>query len=217
MRVYHFVCKRFGLENLDQRRLKVARIAELNDPFEWMARAKDKLERAALREMKELQNVKSGLLCFSKTWDSPVQWSHYADRHRGLCLAFEIPDALLTEVNYRKSPLRFERRRFLADGSFAQEFSNLLVSTKYHDWQYESEVRVFVKLDPNAMIDGLYFIDFSNDLRLVEVIVGAESSMSRQTVLAALGDASGEVKVRKARLAFNSFRIVEQRNRLAWA
>ena len=216
MRVYHFVCQRFGLESLEQRRLKIARIAELNDPFEWMARAENERERTALREMKEEQNKKSGLLCFSKSWESPVLWSHYADRHRGVCLAFEVPDALIKEVDYRKSPLRFERHRFLADSRFAQEFSDQLVSTKYQDWQYEREIRLFVKLDPKAEIDGRYFCDFSNDLRLAEVIVGVESLMNRQAILTALGEISVDVKIRKARLAFKSFRIIEQRNSPVW-
>ena len=37
MRLYHFIKKEHGLENVQERRLKIARIAELNDPFEFAA------------------------------------------------------------------------------------------------------------------------------------------------------------------------------------
>lgn len=100
MRVYHFINEKFGLENIKRRRLKIARIDELNDPFEFIARADNERERAALRATREEQTKKTGLLCFSRSWQNPVQWSHYADRHRGFCLGFDVPDALIKEVTY---------------------------------------------------------------------------------------------------------------------
>ena len=27
----------------------------------------------------------AGMLCFSKGWHNPVQWSHYTDKHKGIC------------------------------------------------------------------------------------------------------------------------------------
>ena len=124
MRVYHFIDEQFGLENIKRRRLKIARIGELNDPFEFIARAEDKLERAALRSTKEAQTKSTGLLCFSKSWKNPVQWSHYADRHRGFCLGFDVPDTLIKKVTYGKTPLRFDRERFRTEVGFAQNFLN---------------------------------------------------------------------------------------------
>ena len=31
-----------------------------------------------------------GLVWFSANWNNPVQWSHYADHHRDLCLGFKV-------------------------------------------------------------------------------------------------------------------------------
>lgn len=217
MRVYHFINEKFGLENIKRRRLKIARIDELNDPFEFIARADNERERAALRATREEQTKKTGLLCFSRSWQNPVQWSHYADRHRGFCLGFDVPDALIKEVTYRKTPLQFDRKRFRTDGDFAQEFAELLVSTKFEDWRYEEEMRLFIKLDPRTENKGKYFYDFSDELKLSEVIAGAGSTVTRQRISTALGNLVGQVTARKARLAFRSYGIVEQRNPQLWA
>jgi hypothetical protein len=37
MKVYHFRSAEFGIKSLRERRLKIARIMELNDPFEFLA------------------------------------------------------------------------------------------------------------------------------------------------------------------------------------
>ena len=101
MRVYHFINTQYGLQVLLERRLKIARVHELNDPFEFMGIdvSEDTL-REAMESVKDQYNETWGILCFSNRWDSPVQWAHYADGHRGLCLGFDIPDEHLTKVTY---------------------------------------------------------------------------------------------------------------------
>lgn len=101
MRVYHFINTQYGLQVLLERRLKIARAHELNDPFEFMGMElpEDTL-REAMESLKDHYDRTLGILCFSRRWDNPVQWAHYADGHKGLCLGFDIPDEALTEVNY---------------------------------------------------------------------------------------------------------------------
>jgi len=52
---------------------------------------------------------------------------------------------------------------------------------------------------------------------LRQVIVGAESSISRQQLSEALGDKLQNVEQIKARLAFKTFSVVRQRKRTLWA
>lgn len=63
---------------------------------------------------------------------------------------------------------------------------------------------------------GLYFAAFSDGLRLVRVIVGAMSNVSRAAVSAALGSLQDSGRVFKARLAFRSFKVVRNRDESLW-
>jgi hypothetical protein len=53
------------------------------------------------------------LLCFSADWSHPLIWAHYSDKHRGLCLGFEIPSevakAKTRSVTYIPAALTFPR------------------------------------------------------------------------------------------------------------
>jgi hypothetical protein len=217
VRVYHFVNEQFGLEDIRRRRLKIARINELNDPFEWLpVEASNLTFRQTFQAIKDQQANSIGMLCFSKTWRNPVQWSHYADRHRGICMGFDIPDGLLKEVSYLPSRLQFDLPRMQSDPAFAEDFMDQVISSKFRHWRYEQEMRSFVKLDPATALNDLYFIDFSADISLMEVIVGSTSPITRSQLSDALGNLAGDVQCRKARLAFKSFRVVEQRKVSLW-
>lgn len=217
MRVYHFVDSKFGLEDVAKRRLKIARIDELNDPFELLAAScTTGHDRAAWRGLKADCAKQFGLLCFSKGWRNPVQWSHYGDRHTGLCLGFDVQDHNVKAVKYVSNRLPFDRDLVLNNQQAGEAYLEDILSTKFSHWRYEREVRMFVRLDHSSRQDGLFFYNFSNELSLTEVIVGSLSSVSRDQVREALGSLSLKVLSRKARLAFRSFQVVEQRGQGGW-
>ena len=84
MKLYYLTPAQFALSALALRRLKVARLGELNDPFELLAvDAKTPLHREFFRRVKEKVDSTHGVLCFSKAWQNPVLWGHYADKLRG--------------------------------------------------------------------------------------------------------------------------------------
>jgi hypothetical protein len=65
MRVFHFVNEEFGLEDLRRRRLKIATLNELNDPFELFGvNLADESLRRAFRAMKDQLALNRGLLSF---------------------------------------------------------------------------------------------------------------------------------------------------------
>ena len=54
---------------------------ELNDPFEFLgAELSDRNFRKAIKKTKKDLSKTKGILCFSKNWKNPVQWSHYTDK-----------------------------------------------------------------------------------------------------------------------------------------
>lgn len=86
-----------------------------------------------------------------------------------------------------------------------------LLSTKFRDWKYEDEVRVFVEDHGMAPLDGPNFLDFADHMVPREVILGARCTDSVEDIKA-IAIASGlSVSVIKARLAFRTFKVVQDR------
>jgi len=204
VRAYHFVPACYGLDDLRHRRLKIARLDDLNDPFDlWAVAQPDSRLRKALRESKAEMARRFGMLCFILSWQNPLLWSHYAERHQGIALGFDINAARIKNINY------VEERPILR--AVDEEFVHHLLYTKYIDWRYEQEARVFTSLEDADPASGLYFAEFHDNCVLREVIVGPLSRVTASELKDALGDHQGQVTSTKARLAFNSFKVVENK------
>jgi Protein of unknown function (DUF2971) len=217
MRVFHLVNAEHGLKDIRQRRLKIATLGELNDPFDFFAAdLGDPAIRTKLTRARQLVGKRLGLLCFSQRWDSPVLWSHYADKHRGVALGFEIAEESLWRVSYASRRFRLLPDPSKTSGTPDQDSVEKLMLTKYAHWRYERELRMFVPLEKGQSENGLFFHQFAAHMRLAEVIVGALSAVSRNEVTKALGSLVSEVEVIKARLAFRSFRVVRQQDHRLW-
>lgn len=206
----------YGLENIRKRRLKIATFDDLNDPFELRsARLATAHERKAFEHWRREFAARYGMLCFSRGWQNPVQWSHYAAGHKGLCLGFDIPDKVAIEVQYRQRLMSGNTSALLGNNEMAAKtemFQRL--RTKYAHWDYEQEVRHFVQLHGADLDGGMFFQPFSSQLELRSVIVGSRSSATRAQLSAALGDLSPSVM--PTRLAFQSFRVVKQNDASRW-
>ena len=214
MRVYKFLDAKFGLENIKDRRLKQSRVSDLNDPFELRSYdVSDLALRMAFLTTTEDVDKARGLLCFSADWKNPVIWAHYSDKHRGLCLGFEIPeiqDDPKSDVGFVKYvpqllpfPLHFEQM----SESEHDHFARAALFTKFEHWAYEKEIRIWSPLAQEE--NGLYFVAFGQDMKLKEVIIGQRSSVSKQQVVEALALIDGKVEVRRARAAYDKFEMVE--------
>ena len=125
-----------------------------------------------------------------------------------MCLGFDVPKALLEKINYVKLRLPIPD---VVDEAFIKH----LLRTKSLYWQDEQEYRAFVNLEEE--IDGSYFKEFSSEVRLRAVIVGAQSTVTRADVAGALDDVEANVDVFKARAGFRSFEVVRNRNESMWA
>lgn len=214
MRVYHFQDQKYGRLNIEKRRLKIARWDALNDPFESLPASASKKDRAFLFYLRQRLNEASGLLCFSRDWSNPVQWSHYADRHSGICLGFDVANDAVRPVTYRNTRQRVDMATLFAGRTMGEKLLAGYMGSKAADWAYENEVRMDCSLDNEE--NGLFFFPFGDDLLLKEVIVGHRCPMTRDEVLKALGDLAPKVELTKARLAFNTFKIVRQRRADLW-
>jgi hypothetical protein len=217
MRIYHFINAEYGIQAILRRRLKVSLIPDLNDPFELIGSClQDKDLRIAFQSTKRDLARRCGIHCFSKNWSNPVLWSHYADRHRGICLGFDVPDKSLMHVSYNGSRLKQDIRQMPLGSSKRAALMQKLLSFKFEDWKYESEVRIFVDLLETTHDNNLYFTEFSADFKLTQVILGPNCTLKRADLHSALGDLTEFVKNFKARLAFESFKVVRNLDEALW-
>lgn len=201
MRVYHFLPAIHALDDIRKQRLKISELDQLNDPFElWCVSQEDHRLRFALREYKKEMTKRFGMICFCKHWHNPLLWSHYADKHRGMCLGFDVDDRGLRAVDYveERSDLKMPPTK---------ESTDELLFTKYRDWQYEEELRNWFKLDERQ--DGYYFYPFDSFVQLREVMAGPLCTTPKEEIDDALKSYRDTVTITKARLAFRTFRVVE--------
>ena len=207
MRVFHFINKEHGFDDIKNSRIKIATINKLNDPFEFYVNFTslgEPLEEEYLDRVKDHYDKILGFLCFSEWLENPVQWAHYADNHNGICLEFEVPLKNLVKVEYRETPLTIEsgdidwRKKFVA-----------ATESKYKHWCYEREYRTIINLESAECIirnGELLFMPFSEDLVLMSVYTGLHCKLSEsdKMMLKDKGvDLFGTVKDR------NSFSIVK--------
>lgn len=215
MRLNHFLNAEYGLLNIRYRRLKIARINELNDPFEFLGVATKSADlRRRYQELKNGLNNFMGLICFSANWSNSVQWSHYADHHRGLCLGFVVT-AQAHKVSYVSERLLAKPKALKSEGSPAEAHVREILTTKFEHWSYEDEYRVFPQLDERDP-SGLYFYQFDAGIALREVIVGNHANITRAQVGETLGPLAPRVQTCKARLAFRTFSVVRQKSDRLW-
>ncbi len=208
MKLYHYMDEDYGLINLENRRIKASTFNRLNDPFELLGiETSNLLIRNALKETKRRISSNFGILCFSKIWSNPVQWAHYANNHKGLCLEIELSDNCdAQEVDYVPERL---------DSSLisSPKFSEKLLLTKFEHWGYEEEYRIIRQLDNFVKDDELYFQPFNDDIKITKVIIGCQSNITRNHVLERLSDADKDVEIIYSRSAFKSFKIVKHKNK----
>jgi hypothetical protein len=215
-RVYHFLGARWAEEDLAKSRLKISRFDDLNDPFELLAAdLRDRVVRDAFRALRAHMCEKRGLICFSRRWHNPLIWSHYADKHRGICLGFDVPARIALPIRYDTARLVTDIPRLLSGGPDAERLITRLMATKFKDWRYEDEVRVYADLK-EADKEGFYFKEFDADLRVEEVIFGPRYQGDTQKITELARVCNPDISLIRARLAFRKFRIVTDERGLAF-
>ncbi|WP_210470118.1 DUF2971 domain-containing protein [Vibrio crassostreae] len=108
-----------------------------------------------------------GVLSLSAKHDSPLMWSHYADEHKGICLEFDMVDAvaLPKQIDYEggrsiSSKLIFQ---YIVDGNkeASKEIKDKYFFAKSEEWSYESEWRLLARrYGENSLpfrLTGVYF------------------------------------------------------------
>ena len=201
-RAYKFLREEWAICAIKDRRIKISEIDDLNDVAELLpyrtstTEQRDQIQSARADLIKRAR----GLMSFSLNWTSPLLWAHYADKHKGICLGFDLPDENALKVRYVDDRLPFPRE---VNEQVALDW----ILTKSADWRYEAEVRFFVKLDQKE--DGHYFVSFDEKMLLREVVLGFKCSRDLGFVRALLPDYTENINVIKAGVSSESFQMIE--------
>jgi len=212
MRLFYMTSQHIGEVILREKRLKQSRISEMNDPFELLGASIGERDARWVFKILHAHWTRSyGVICFSDNWKSPVMWAHYAEKHHGLCFGFDVPNELASEVRYEPARLNIIDRKKRLMG-VDQEAVNTLLVTKFKEWSYEHEWRVFGSLQDRDPVTKHHYIDFGPTLQLRDVVIGARCRLSIAAVAKLVGKIENPVTVRKARASFTRFEIIQRRD-----
>jgi Protein of unknown function (DUF2971) len=146
-RIYHYRPDQQprDVDTLIAKQLYSAKIATLNDPFEFAAL---KLLADYPEKQQEFKNV--GVTCFCRSISNPLLWSHYAAGHKGFAIGYDaahpffggdkgLYERVLMDIRYEDSLPTLER--FSVD-----ELALLAAITKPTCWAYEQELRIINRI-----------------------------------------------------------------------
>ncbi|MES2283348.1 MAG: DUF2971 domain-containing protein [Pseudomonadota bacterium] len=203
--------ERWALKILRERRLKISLINDANDPFELLgASVGEKKTRSIMKTLHSHWVSTLGMLCMTTDWKSPVMWAHYADKHHGLCLGFDVSeDAAPREVQYSPQKLNLVIDLQHKTAGITADLINTIVLTKFKEWSYEKEFRIFTQRVERDT-DDKYYYDLSPSVVLREVIIGHRCEIKPSELRSHVGSVEKSVSIFKARPAFNAFEMVRQ-------
>ena len=185
---YHFLSSQFAINDLEERRIKVGTLDDLNDPFELEPYLRLPFEeRQPLHEIRDRLSKTYGLLCFAPDWKQTLLWSHYADGHKGVAIGFEVlrDEEEVFEVEYAEDPIRRKIQLTGVHETDEKLFLDL-ARVKYKEWHYEKESRILVKLEPEMRVHmtcpdrDYYFLSFADGLKVTEIVFGCKFNDERE-------------------------------------
>lgn len=213
MRLYYMT----SLETLEDyilphARIRVSTFDKVNDPFELLAMSQsNKKSRREFTWLYEHWVKTLGFISMSETWSNPLMWAHYGKNHTGACLGIEVSAGRAMKVSYEPSRLRMVLDATNLEAAVDDEIIRTVVTTKYKEWEYEREWRLLERLEHPAPETGLHYLDFSPDFELREIILGARCERPMSAIRKQVYGNTGEIVMKKARPAFQTFRMVQQR------
>lgn len=132
-----------------------------------------------------------GILSLSKQWNSPLMWSHYADEHKGICIEYDISQAVCESpkmVDYMgdRGILISKVVDFVFNNSETskEEIEHKYFYTKAGQWDYEEEWRYVSNVQGTQSVPfplcGVYFgmrCEISVVSSIVKLLGGTESKV----------------------------------------
>ena len=85
-----------------------------------------------------------------------------------------------------------------------------LLTTKFKHWEYEEEVRVFLRRSECRLEKGMLFSELDGDIKITGLVHGPLCKITEGEITKRL-PSSMKISVVKGRLAFKTFSVVQSR------
>jgi len=163
--LYKYISAKYADSIINKKSLLMSDGSAYNDPFELLVvNNKDHTEQRVpgLR-----------ILCLTNSYQKKLMWSHYADSHKGLCLALKVPSEIVYYVCYTGervyensdvdkiiSKCKDKGKRNLIKPYENLPYAHKIALIKDQKWSYEKEYRIVCAENKIASLkekDGYFF------------------------------------------------------------
>ena len=148
------------------------------------------------------------ITCFSLSYNNILMWSHYADKHNGICIGFQFPPIYLDK--FILTPVTYIDKIPLIDGKVdAYKMIRYWLSIKSNCWEYEKEIRAITKSKNTNSFD---YINYERD-DIKEIIFGCKVSQVEitrtQKILKSNGFNLNKITFKKIEIDIDTFKLKE--------
>jgi hypothetical protein len=149
---------------------------KLNDPMEGYFKGENLTQEEWNQIREERKQLRICSLAGNHT--NNLMWTHYADEHRGCCIAVEVPERCKWQrfgVSYVTQP------PVISTGLLTSDVLLRICSTKADFWQYEQEVRFVKKVSSKQQSPYL-------PVRIREIFLGVRVSEGHERLIRRIVD-----------------------------
>ena len=181
---------------LKEHKLYLPSPGHFNDPFD-----------CGLDEETRLTLIECGMGCFSKKNNNVLMYSHYAERHQGFCLGFDV-EKLIISMNATNYGMKADIRPVWYFKTWPQiDFKvspAIWLTCKHESWSYEDEYRLFPVKNGLILPEGHYQF-YPESLR--SVVFGCRATDECLSLIKSLTNDIVHLEYNKAYKEQNSFEM----------
>ncbi|CRF35069.1 hypothetical protein BRSU_2411 [Brachyspira suanatina] len=159
--LYHYTkVNKDTLRSILNNTLWCSNTKEFNDPVDPYIRNNKKESSSQLYNYL-LEKIK--VACLTTHNDNTLMWSHYADKHKGICIEYNIDNifninfTILQKINYHKnmskSNIFYDDNVILGNNKSIDNITDIF-TVKSKEWKYEDEYRILFYDEENKNPNG---------------------------------------------------------------
>lgn len=186
MELYKY-CDKYGINILRHKVLKISRVDEFNDPYEFRIARNDNANiNKAVEDLYNYQKYFYRVICLSSEYNNLILWSHYSRNHTGVLIKFDTDkidvngddnlSRYLHRVVYKDDMIEIPNNFLELSEEEQETIINKNTFIKYSDWAYEDEYRAIVRFDHE---ENKRYIEL-NPSSILEVILGLHCDLDTE-------------------------------------